>query len=170
MNTLAPQRKRFSRPMALLLSALLMVPFLNACGESQTSTPPPPVDDTRGGTVTNAPPTNQPQPQAKKGLSTGQKVAITLAGAAALYYLYNKNKNKQQQGAQGKYYLSKNGRVYYRDAQNRPHWVTPPPGGIQVSEQEARQYRDFQGYNNRPTGRDLRGLAEANAPVPVPAQ
>ncbi|MBD1889141.1 MULTISPECIES: hypothetical protein [unclassified Coleofasciculus] len=168
MNTIAPQRQRFLRPMALLLSALLMVPFLNACGESQTNTPPPPVDDTRGGTVTNPPPTNQPQ--AKKGLSTGQKVAITLAGAAALYYLYNKNKNKQQQGAQGKYYLSKNGRVYYRDAQNRPHWVTPPPGGIQVSEEEARQYREFQGYNNRPTGRDLTGLAEADAPVPVPAQ
>ncbi|MFE1746130.1 hypothetical protein [Coleofasciculus sp. H7-2] len=167
MNTIAPQGKRFLRPMALLLSALLMVPFLNACGESQTSTPPPPVDDTRGGTVTNPAPTNQPQ--AKKGLSTGQKVAITLAGAAALYYLYNKNKNKQQQGAQGKYYLSKNGRVYYRDAQNRAHWVTPPAEGIRVPEEEAQQYRDFQGYNNRPTGRDLKGLPEASE-APVPAQ
>ncbi len=93
-------------------------------------------------------------------------MVITLAGAAALYYLYNQHKNKQQQGAQGKYYLSKNGRVYYRDAQGRPHWVTPPPGGIKVPAEQAAQYRDFQGYNNSPTGRDLTGLGQA----PVPAQ
>jgi hypothetical protein len=92
-------------------------------------------------------------------LSGGQKVAITLAGAAALYYLYNKHKNaKAKQGPEGQYYLSKNGRVYYRDAQHRAHYVTPPPGGIQVPASEAQQYRDFQGYDNRPTGRDLAGV------------
>jgi hypothetical protein len=93
-------------------------------------------------------------------LSTGQKIAI-LGGAAALYYLYNQHKNKQAQGAEGKYYLSKNGRVYYRDAQGRAHWVTPPPEGIRVPEAQAQQYRDFQGYNNRATGRDLTDLAPA---------
>lgn len=141
--------------MAWLLTVLLTVPFLSACGGgSQTTAPPPPVDDTRGGAVYNP---QNPQPQAKRGLSTGQKVAI-LGGAAALYYLYNQHKNRQGQGAQGKYYLSKNGRIYYRDAENRAHWVTPPPGGIRVPESEAQQYREFQGYNNRSTGRDLTDL------------
>ena len=156
MNTTYPP-KRVLRPMAWILSALLTVPFLSACGggSPQNSAPPPAVDDTRGGTVSN---TQATQPEAKKkGLSTGQKVAI-LGGAAALYYLYNRHKNRQEKGAQGKYYLSKNGRIYYRDAQNRPHWVTPPPEGIRVPESEAQQYRDFQGYNNRSTGRDLTDL------------
>jgi len=167
MNTTFPEQRKVSRPLAMLLSALLMVPLLNACGGSQSNAPPPPIDDTRGGAQprTETRPNSQNSPQARKGLSNTQKVAI-LAGAAALYYLYNKHKNSQAKGAQGKYYLSKNGRVYYRDAQNRAHWVTPPPGGIQVPEEEARQYSEFQGYNNQQTGRDLRGLGEA----PVPAQ
>jgi hypothetical protein len=108
--------------------------------------------------VSNRPPATQPQ--AKKGLTNTQKVVL-LAGSAALYYLYNKHKNSQEQGAQGQYYLSKNGRVYYRDAQHRAHWVTPPPEGIKVPESEAQQYHDFQGYNNRATGRDLVGLGQA---------
>ena len=48
----------------------------------------PPVDDSVAG--------NQPVrtvPEQKKGMSTTTKVAL-LAGAAALYYLYNKNKQK----------------------------------------------------------------------------
>jgi len=160
MNTIYPKPRKYLRPTALLLSALLGVPFFAGCANETSRTPPPPIDDTRGGAQTYPAPGNSPQ--AKKGISTGQKVAI-LAGAAALYYLYNRHKNKQQQGAEGKYYLSKNGRVYYRDAQNRAHWVTPPPGGIQVPESEAQQYRDFQGYNNRPTGRDLTDLVPSGA-------
>jgi hypothetical protein len=104
-------------------------------------------------------------------LSNTQKVAI-LAGAAALYYLYNQHKNRRGQGAEGQYYLSKNGRVYYRDAQHRVHWVTPPPEGIRVPESEAARYRDFQGYNNRPSGRDLTDVLPPEgqtAPEPVPA-
>lgn len=166
MNTIYPKRRKLGS-MAWLLSVLLIVPFFTACGNSpQSNAPPPPVDDTRADGRTQNAPASAPSPQAKKkGLSTGQKVAITLAGAAALYYLYNQHKNKQEQGAQGKYYLSKNGRVYYRDAQGRANWVTPPPGGIQVPAEQAEQYRDFQGYNNRPTGRDLTDLG--NAPVPA---
>ncbi len=84
-----------------------------------------------------------------------------MGGAAALYYIYNKQKNAQGEGEKGKYYLSKNGRVYYRDEQKRAHWVTPPPGGIRVPESEAQKYSDFQGYNGRTTGRDLTQLPEA---------
>lgn len=162
MIAINPSRKVL-RPMAWVLSVLLTVPFLSACGggSRQSNVPPPPVDDTRGGTVSNPQGANQPEAR-KKGLSTGQKVAI-LGGAAALYYLYNRHKNRQEKGAQGKYYLSKNGRIYYRDAENRAHWVTPPPEGIQVPESEAQQYRDFQGYNNRATGRDLTDLQPSAA-------
>lgn len=110
-----------------------------------------------------------PTPEAKKGLSNTQKVAITLAGAAALYYIYNQHKNKQEKGPEGKHYLSKNGRVYYRDAQNRAVWVTPPPEGIkvQVPESEAARYREFQGFNNQTTGKDLTSLPEAKTAVPA---
>ena len=157
MNTIYPERRRRLRLMALLLTVLLTFPLFTGCGGSR-STVPPPVDDTRVGTVSNPPPVNQPQ--VKKGLTNTQKVVL-LAGAAALYYLYNQHKNSQEQGPNGQYYLSKNGRVYYRDAQHRAHWVTPPPGGIQVPEAEARQYRDFKGYNNNPTGRDITDLQPA---------
>ncbi|MEG3840196.1 hypothetical protein [Microcoleus sp. herbarium14] len=166
MNTIKPE-PRSSRFMALLLTTLLTFPFLSACGSKESSAPPPPVDNTRAGAPANRTPT--PSPQAKKGLSNTQKVAITLAGAAALYYIYNQHKNKQEQeqGPQGKHYLSKNGRVYYRDAQKKVHWVTPPPEGIKVPESEASAYRDFQGYNNQTTGKDLTSLPEAKTAVPA---
>jgi hypothetical protein len=165
MNTTYQKRKIVSRLLAVVLSALLIVPLLSSCGGgSRTATPPPPVDDTVSGrTVNNPAPGNQPE--AKRGLSTGQKVGITLAGAAALYYLYNQRKNAQGNGPEGKYYLSKNGRVYYRDAENRAHWVTPPPEGIRVPESQAQQYRDFQGYNGRSTGRTLTDVAPQEAPA-----
>lgn len=72
-------------------------------------------------------------------MSTKQKVVL-LAGAAALYYFYKKHQNAQGAGQQGQYYRSKNGGIYYRDAQGQPHWVTPPAGGIQVPADEASQY------------------------------
>ena len=93
-------------------------------------------------------------------MSTRNKVVV-LAGAAALYYLYKHHQKATEQGAEGQYFLSKNGRVYYRDAEHRAHWVTPPPGGIAVPESEAAQYQGFQGYNNQPTGRDLTGLGDS---------
>jgi hypothetical protein len=81
---------------------------------------------------------------------------VVLGGAAALYYLYKKHEHAAADtGAGGQYYLSRNGRVYYRDAEHRVHWVTPPPGGITVPADEAGAYRDLQGYDNRPTGRTL---------------
>ncbi|GAB1540256.1 hypothetical protein NUACC21_29250 [Scytonema sp. NUACC21] len=154
MNINFLKRKLASLPTAVFLSALLTVPVLSSCGGGGSQSSAPPIDDTVSGRNVNYPgPANAPQ-QARRGLSTGQKVAI-LAGAAALYYIYNQRKNAQGAGPQGKYYLSKNGRVYYRDAQGRPHWVTPPEGGIRVPESEARRYQDFQGYNGRSTGRTL---------------
>jgi hypothetical protein len=171
MKIIDLEPRKASRPVALMLTALLGLPFFAGCASQQSYAPPPPVDDTRVGTE-NYPGRAQP-PQAKKGLSTRDKLVI-LGGAAALYYLYNRHKNRQEQGAQGKYYLSKNGRVYYRDAQNRAHWVTPPSEGIQVPESEAQRYRDFQGYNNSPTGRDLQDVVRQQDPYqnqePVPAQ
>lgn len=157
MNIIYWSEQKRLRPMAWLLSMILMVPFFTACG-SRNSSVPLPVDDSRVGSSTQNAPVGQPPQAKKKGLSTGQKVAI-LGGAAALYYLYNKHKNKQEKGAQGKYYLSKNGRIYYRDEQNRAHWVTPPKEGIQVSESEAQKYREFQGYNNNTSGRTLGDVA-----------
>jgi len=154
MEHLLLSRLKFSRTIALLLTALLSLPLFTACtGGSNEAAPPR--DARYGQPAPNR--ANPPRPQARQGLSTGQKVAI-LAGAAALYYLYNQHKNKQEQGAQGKYYLSKNGRVYYRDAQGRAQWVTPPREGIRVPESEAQQYQDFEGYNGRTSGRDLNDL------------
>lgn len=150
-------RAKVLRPMSMLLSALLTLPVLASCGGGNSYSNLPPVDDTRGASTPYPAPNNT---QVKRGISNGQKVAI-LAGAAALYYLYNQHKNRQGEGPQGQYYLSKNGRIYYRDAQRRVHWVTPPREGIQVPVQEAQRYREFQGYNNRPTGRDLTSLPEA---------
>ncbi|MBD2413160.1 hypothetical protein FACHB389_21735 [Nostoc calcicola FACHB-389] len=160
MITIFKERKVVSRLLAVLLSALLTVPLLSSCGGgSRNASVPPPVDDTVGRTVSD-----RTTPEVKKGLSGGQKVAI-LAGAAALYYLYNQHKNAPQEGAQGKYYLSKNGRVYYRDAEHRAHWVTPPSEGIRVPESEAQQYRQFQGYNGSSSGRDLTGITSSAAPA-----
>ncbi|MBD0261366.1 MAG: hypothetical protein ICV78_01200 [Tolypothrix sp. Co-bin9] len=166
MNTTYQESKIVSRLLAVVLSALLIVPLLSSCGGggSRNAAPPPPVDDTVSGRTVNNPGSGN-QPEAKRGLSTGQKVGITLAGAAALYYLYNQRKNAQGKGPEGKYYLSKNGRVYYRDAENRAHWVTPPSEGIRVPESEAQQYRDFQGYNGRSTGRSLADVAPQEAPA-----
>ena len=132
--------------------ALITTFGATACGKSA---PPPPVDDSRPGQgqLNNA--GSQPKAQ---GMSTGTKVVL-LAGAAAAYYMYKKHQTATAAtGADSQYYLSKNGRVYYRDADHRAHWVTPPTEGISVPESEATAYSQFQGYNGRTDGRDLAGL------------
>jgi hypothetical protein len=119
-------------------------------------------------TTSGPSPYSSPGPGAmpqRKGLTTGQKVAI-LAGAAALYYLYNKHKNAQGVGKQGQYYLSKNGRVYYRDPKtHQPIWVTPPSGGVQVPADEAQQYSRYQGYNNQRSGDTFGGYGATAQPA-----
>lgn len=102
------------------------------------------------------------QPVANTGMNTKQKVTL-LAGAAALYYVYNRYKKKNAAKLQGQnvqYYLSKNGRVYYRDPQNPQNaiYVTPPPEQAQtfrVPASEAGAYSGIQGYENAPSGRTL---------------
>ncbi len=158
MNKISTQNKRASLPIAVFLSALLTAPVLHGCGGGGTRTEAPPVNDAAGRQV-NYPNNANQQAQKKPGLSTRNKVLITLAGAAAAYYIFNKYKNAQGNGPQGKHYISKNGRVYYRDAQGKPVWVTAPSQRVEVSPEEAERYRDFQGYNGRTTGRDLRELA-----------
>lgn len=157
MKTTNFETKRFLRPVAILLSAVLSLSIFTGCG-SRVNTAAP-LDNTRIENQSYANNGDRVQ-QPRQGISNKQKVVI-LAGAAALYYLYNQHKNKQAAGAEGQYYLSKNGRVYYRDAQKQVHWVTPPSEGIRVPETEAQRYRDFQGYNNQPTGRDLTNLQPA---------
>jgi hypothetical protein len=141
------RRSVYSRAASVVVALAMCLACLSACGKDA---PPPAVDDSQGARA---------QPAEQTGMSTKKKVVL-LAGAAALYYLYKKHQNAASaEGPDGQYYLSKNGRVYYRDAEHRAHWVTPPPGGIQVPEDQAAEYREFQGYENRDTGRDLSGLS-----------
>ena len=151
MNT-DVSRSKALRPTALLLSASLVIPpLLAGCGgggqQSSEAVPPPGM--------------NRNQPVAKpkqQGLSTKQKVAI-LAGAAALYYIYKKRQSAPAQaGPQGKYFQSKNGRIYYRNLKTGEfQWVTPPAQPIQIPAAEAEQYRNYAGYNNQKTGQGFGG-------------
>jgi len=139
--------KLASSGIALALIVTMTTTTMLGCGLAE---PPPPVDDTPRG--------SQPVETEQTGMSTGKKVVI-LAGAAALYYLYKKHQSAgDETGPDGQYYLSKNGRVYYRDAEHRAHWVTPPSDGITVPADQAHEFREFQGYDNSSSGRDLRGL------------
>lgn len=146
--------RRPSRSISFVLASALAMPVAG-CNDTGRSAPPPAIDDTTYGdrSARTAPTPDRP------GMSTKTKVVI-LAGAAALYYLYKKHKSAAAtEGVDGQYYLSKNGRVYYRDAEHRAHWVTAPAEGIAVPAHEAAAYQDYQGYDNRPTGRDLTTLA-----------
>jgi hypothetical protein len=147
----------------LLASALALSTAIAGCNMNDTGhpNPPPAVDDSASGGTRALPQGRTPDsPGASmhRGMSTSQKV-VMLGGAAALYYMYKHHQSAAaSQGPEGQYYLSKNGRVYYRDADHRAHWVTPPQEGIAVPETEARDYQQFQGYDNRQSGKDLTGL------------
>lgn len=139
---------------AFLATCILASQSLVGCGSSAPNTSNlPAVDDSARYS------SNQPVAQPRRGMSNGKKVAL-LVGAAALYYMYKKNQEAKQRGntAEPQYYLSKNGRVYYREAGGRVHWVTAPSSGIQVPIAEASQYENFQGYEGRSSGRDLVGM------------
>lgn len=145
-------RNRMARPTALLLSVSMVVPtILAGCGgapQQTAMTPPPGMENPR----------NAPVAQPRQGMSTGKKVAL-LAGAAALYYIYKKRQAAQQEaGPNGKYFLSKNGRVYYRNLKTGDfQWVSPPRQPIQVPMDEAAQYQEYAGFNNRSNGRSFGG-------------
>lgn len=143
---------RTLRPTAYLLTVSLLAPVFLGCSKGTDGANLPPVDDTKGRTAASAPPA---APQ--EGMSTKKKLVL-LAGAAALYYMYKKHRDANNQPTNTQYYLSKNGRVYYRDANHQAHWVTPPAEGIQVPEEDAREFKDYQGYDKQTTGRDLVGI------------
>jgi hypothetical protein len=98
-----------------------------------------------GGTVNaGSGPYDRPEPIRRRvddnpGM-TGKQKMLLVAGAAAMYYLYNKHKDKQGHGAEGQYYRSKNGRIYYRDENGKAVWVTPPTQPIQVPADEYARY------------------------------
>lgn len=165
------KKRLASKPLAFLAAGVLVAPILAGCGSGKSGANMAPVDDSsRAQTMTPAGNyggyNGYSQPAPHQGLSTKQKVVL-LAGAAALYYMYKKNQQKRAQGdtSQPQYYLSKNGRVYYRDSTGRAHWVTPPQGGIQVPYGEAQQYSQYQGYNGQSNGQDLNGLGSDTAPA-----
>ncbi|RYG87670.1 hypothetical protein EON77_01795 [bacterium] len=150
---------RLQRLTSVVACGALILPglILAGCGSggAPSAASAPPIDASRGGYA--PPPTSAPP---RQGMSTGKKVAL-LAGAAALYYMYRKNQQKKQAGqlqGQPQYYLSKNGRVYYRQPNGQAVWVTPPSQPIPVPYDEAQQYSQYQGYDGRSSGRTLQDL------------
>lgn len=123
---------------AFFLASVMMVSLIGcSSGPSQTAS--------TGSRYGGAEPYRQPEPQ-NQGMSTKQKMVL-LAGAAALAYLYNKHKNKQGHGPEGQYYRSKNGRIYYRDAQGKAHWVSPPENVYVPAEEAARYQRQAPNFS-----------------------
>ncbi len=161
------QRSRWigQRPVALLLSASLVVPMIAGCGGQSNQAAAPPLDATRG-EAPIAPGGNRQNANNNQGMSNGKKTMIALAGAAALYYMYKKNRDQNNQALpQGvQYYQSKNGRIYYRDPKTKQAiWVTPPTqqNAFMVPQDEIQglNLEQFRGYNNSNTGRnDFKGL------------
>ncbi len=145
-----------TRAVAWLIAVCMMLPLAAGCGSKgdQSSSAPtqnvaPAPTDTSG--ANTAAPAQTPKP----GMSNTKKAVIVLAGAALLYYLYKKHQAQQQAagatGAQGQLYQSKNGGIYYRDAQHRPVWVTAPAQQVSVPAADVQQYApDYQQYQGRP--------------------
>src|SRR2546429_9267679 len=68
-------------------------------------------------------------PPQDRGSSSG---TVELRGDAALYYLYRQHLTKEGAGPQGRYFLSKDGRVFSKDAKDRGDTVNPPGEGLLV--------------------------------------
>lgn len=145
---------------ALALAASIVAPGLAGCGGQQASAPPP-LDATQGQAPMSPGANNGRAASNSGGMSTRNKV-ILLAGAAALYYMYKKQRDARNRPVNVQYYLSKNGRVYYREPNNPRQviYVTPPRQALRVPESELQglNLEQFQGYNGAPGGRDLTGL------------
>lgn len=135
------------RAMAGLMASLMLTGITAGCGGQAVQGESP----RRQAPYTSAP------PEQRQGMSTRNKVLL-VAGAAALYYMWKKSQNKPESatGPEGRYYRSRNGRIYYRDAQGRAHWVTPPQQPIQVPADEYQRY-----FGRSPEGYDRRVIREA---------
>jgi len=148
MKTIHQPRRGFTRSTALFTASVIALPTLVAgcTGGGNTAvapgSPPPGIGSTA----------SRPQ----QGMSGKQKMML-LAGAAALYYMYNKRKNAS--AGQVQYYRSEtSGRIYYRDPKTKqPIFVSPPRQPIQVPMEEAQQYQGYQGYNNQTSGQQYGG-------------
>ena len=94
--------------------------------------------------------------------SAGKKLVL-VGGAALLYYLYKRHQASvaanpttggrmagapaQASVGRAQLYRSKNGGIYYRDAQKRAVWLTVPTQGVQVSSEELQRYApDYSRY------------------------
>ena len=133
-------------------------------------------------------------PNPLKNMSTGKKVVL-LGGAALLYYLSRQHQAQNAAAQQvntptsaapvanrkPQLYRSKNGGVYYRDANGKPVWLTVPNRQVQVTQSELNQYApNYQQYQNQrvppaPSGyrtqqfSDLEpGLMNGNGAAPGP--
>ena len=120
----------------------------------------------------------------KQGMSLGKKVVL-LSGAALLYFMWRKHQAnaamKAQQGGQmasgtqnggqmaasgqPQLYRSKNGGIYYRDAQGTPVWLTVPQQGAQVSASDIQRYApDYNRYRgpapSAPAGYQQKSFSE----------
>lgn len=158
---------RGMRPTAWVLLGSMSAPLLVGCdGPAATTSQPTSMTRQQGG---SRPAMNRSQ----GGMSTKQKVAL-LAGAAALYYIYNKRKAAKNEGPQGKLYRSEStGRLYYRDLKTGTDtWVSPPTRPIRVPMEEAQSYQGYQGFNNAQDGRGFGGYGTGrdNYDDAVPAQ
>ena len=122
---------------AHLCLAALLLSVLSACGHSQKTVSanvhpevvPPAVPDANGVRITG------------------------LVRALRVYSIQTPQIAQIVQGAgpQGQYYRSKNGGIYYRDAQHRVHWVTAPQQPIEVPAEEYHRYtgRDPNAYGSQ---------------------
>ena len=159
MTQVSHGMRRTTRATALVLSLSLVAPILAGCGGKGDSGATPPPRDESGSRMNN---TASQQP--KQGMSTGKKVAL-VAGAAALYYMYKRSQDKKDPENR-QYYLSKNGRVYYRDPKNNNQavYVTAPKEPIEVPIEDARRYQldKYRGYENNKSGQDFGGLLQGN--------
>lgn len=141
-----------TKAVALALAASFLLPLAVGCGSKNDQQP---VSNT---VIPAGPNSTVVTTTRKPGMSRGQKTVIVLAGAALLYYLYKKHQAQTQAaGAAGmnghpQLYRSKNGGIYYRDAQHNPVWVTAPAPSQPVSAEDVQQYApDYQQYQGRPT-------------------
>jgi hypothetical protein len=142
MTTLTHLRAFRRRSLALVVAASLLAPLSALPAMAQTKNPYPSA------------------PKQSAGM-TGKQKAVLLAGAALLYYLYKKHQATTARTMPGaasapatvngrtpQLYHSKNGGIYYRDAQGRPIWLTVPQQGMQVPMSEVQQYApDYNRYS-----------------------
>ncbi len=150
------------RSLSFSLAGALLVSMVSLVGLAGCGNTPPPAQNRVGQAPYSSAPVNRPPQQ---GMSTKKKLILLTAAAAAAYW-YNKHNQQAQSQAQAnpgartmndatgaavsQYYRSKNGRIYYRDAQHQVHWVTPPKQ-VSVPAEEApmyqRQASDFAYYH-----------------------